>query len=283
MAQNANRVFIPGNGRFWTGVVDSPPPAQLISITGAPTATSLVLIVGAQTAPAITVTPTTVDADCIEIAAAIAALSSVGAGRVSVLPAGTTGYQYLVFIDQAVATQVITTTGTTFTAGSTPAVVVSTTASGLGPWTPYSEVGHTSQDSPLQVNRSGGDVTTLGSWQASSLASSTAATDFSLAFSLLQYDYVNERLYYGSNAAIGANGMLQTAQANPAATECALLLQILNGSKVQWRHYPRVSIIAADGENFDTTKLGAMPVQAGILSSSTFAFGQQLSQVGAAA
>lgn len=283
MAQNANRAIVPGNGRFWIGAVDSPPPGQLIKITGAPTSTSLVLIVGAVTAAAITVTPTTVDADCLEIAQTIANLSSVGSGRVSVLPADTTGYAYLVFIDPIVATQAITTTGTTFTAGSTPAVTVSTTASGLGAWTPYTEIGHTSQDSPLQVNRSGGDVTTLDSWQQAGIASSTAATQYSLAFSLLQYDIASMKLYYGSNANFAVNGMLQTAQANPAATEQALVLQVLNGSKAQWRHYPRVSIIAADGENFDTTKIAGMPVQAGILASSTYAFGQQLSQVGAAA
>ncbi len=283
MTQNANRVIIPGNGRFWTAAVDTPPPGQLLTVTGAPTSAQLALTVNAVASPPVTVTPTTVDADLLELAQAIAALSSVGAGRVSVLPASVTNpLQYLMFIDPAVLTQALTVAGT-FTGGTGPAATVATAAVGLGPWTPWTEIGHTSGDSPLQVNRSGGDVTTQDTWQAAGVASSVAATNFALAFSLMQYDYDSMKLYYGANANVGANGMLQTAPANPAPTEKALLLQILNGSKAEWRHYPRVSIIGADGENFDRTKLAGMPVQASILSSSTFAFGQQLTQVGAAA
>ena len=283
MASNANRVLIPGNGRFWTGAVDSPPPGQLVTVTGSPTSAVLTFTVAGQATTAVTVSTLTQDADLLEIAQAIAALSTVGSGRVSVMPASATNaLSYLIFIDPAVTTQAITVSGT-FTGGSTPAVAVATSAVGLGPWTPYTEIGHTSKDSPLQVNRTGGDVTTLDSWQQAGIASSTAATSFSLAFTLLQYDVPSLKLYYGSNANVAANGMVQTAQANPAATELAMVLQILNGSKAEWRHYPRVSIIAADGENFDTTKFAGMPVQAGILASSTYAFGQQLTQTGAAA
>jgi hypothetical protein len=282
MTQNAKRVIVPGNGRLWWAAVDSPPPGQLVSVSGAPTAAALTFTVGGQATPAINVTPATVDADILTIAQAIAALPNVGAGKVAVIPAGLTGLAYLIVIDPSVVSQTITVAGT-FTGGTAPAATVATTAVGLGPWTPFTEFGHTSKDSPLQLNRSGGDVTTLGSWQADAIDTSTAAVTNSLAYSLLQYDYTAMRFYHGSNAVTGANGMLQPSQSTPTATEHALFLWIRNGSKAEVRGWPRVSTLAADAEAFDTAKLAGMPIASTVLSSSVFSFGTQLSQVGAAA
>lgn len=281
--KNSNRVIIPGNGRFWLAPVDTLPPGQLLRVTGAPTSANVTATVNAVASTPVSVSGTTQDADMLELAQAIAALSTVGSGRVSVLPASETNpFAYLVFIDPAVTTQAITAAAT-FTGGTTPAIEVVTDTVGLGSWAAWTEIGHTSKDSPLQVNRSGGDTTVLDTWQESGVEASTAATQFALAYTLLQYDVASMKLYYGSNATFGANGMVQTSKQNPAATEHALLLQILNGNKAEWRHYPRVSTIAADGENFDTTKLAGMPIKSTLLSSPTYAFGQQLSQVGAAA
>jgi len=282
--RNSNRVIIPGNGRFWRAPVDTPPPGQLLRILGAPTSADVTATVNAEATSAVALGgAASQDADMLALVQAIAGLPTVGSGRVSLLPASMTNpFSYLVFIDPAVTTQTLTAAAT-FTGGSTPSIEVVTSAVGLGAWDDWTEIGHTSKDSPLQVNRSGGDTTVLDTWQESGVDASTAATQFALAYTLLQYDVDSMKLYYGSNATFAENGMLQTAAANPAATEHALLLQILNGNKAEWRHYPRVSTIAADGENFDTTKLAGMPIKSTILSSATFAFGQQLSQVGVAA
>jgi hypothetical protein len=104
-----------------------------------------------------------------------------------------------------------------------------------------------------------------------------------MAYSLLQYDVASLKLYYGSNANVGADGQVQAAQSGPSATENGLFLVIRNGQKAQARYVPRVSTIAADGENFDTSKLAELPVQSSFLSSATQSFSQANSLVGAAA
>lgn len=282
MSRNSKRVMVPGHGSFFINDVDTPPPGQLIKITGGPTTTQLVFTVNDEDTPSVAVTAATLDDDMLTMAQQIAALPTVGAGRVCVIPAGRSGLSYAIFIDQAVTDQAITVAGT-FTGGTTPAVTVATTAVGFGPWDGYSEIGYTSKDSPWQINKTGGDVTPQDSWQEDGIDSSVAGISWSMAFNALQYDYDTMKLYHGSNAVEGTNGLLQTSKDGPTATEKALFMLLRNGNKAQVRHWARTSIIGADGESFDTTKLANMPLQAAVLSSTTYAFGQQLSQIGAAA
>lgn len=283
MAQDSYKVIVPGNGRYFTGPVDSAPPGQIVGFTGAPTAvTSLVLTVGGVSTSGVAL-PTLTAADqaknCLIIAQALAGLSSVGSGNVYVFP-GPTAVTFLVIIDPEVVTQVITSTGSTFTGGTGPAVAISSRAT----WTagPYTEVGHTSIDNPMQENRTGGDVTTYDTWQASGVESSTAPVTKAVAFSLHQYDVANMKLYYGANSAVDAtDGSILEPQGSASATQAALFLLVFNGSKAMTRWFPRTSIIAADAESFDTTKLAEMPVAATILASSTLAYSAKRGVVGA--
>lgn len=282
MTQDSSKVIVPGHGRFWLAAVDTLAPGQVFKVTGAPTQAVVTFTVNAVAAAAgVTLKATDSPfAKALAIASALAALSTVGAGNVIVLPTGDV-WTFTIILDPAVTTPAITMT-TTFTGGTTPAATISTTGRALD-FSAYTEVGHTSPDSPLQMNRSGGDVTTLGSWQQDNIDSSQAAVTWAMAYSLLQYDTNSLKLYHGSNANVSSDGMVQTSLAGPAPTENAMFLTIKNGQKAQYRHIPRVSTIAADGENFDTSKLAAMPVQSSFLSSNTLAYGQGISITGAAA
>jgi hypothetical protein len=281
MPLDSGKVIVPGHGRFWLGPVDAPPPGQILAITGAPTQATIVLTVNAVASASIVLKSSdTMTTRMTAIASALAATSSVGSGNVVVLP-GPDAWTYLIILDPSVAVPTITVNAGTFTGGTTPAVSIN--ATGRGPFSAYTEIGHTSPDNPLQMNRDGGDVTTLGSWQQDNVDQSTAAVNWAMAFSLLQYDITSMKLYHGSNAIVGADGSVQSNLAGPSPTEAAEFLIVKNGAKAQARHYPRVSIIAADGESFDTSKLAEMPVQASILSSNTLTYGFSVSQTGVAA
>ncbi|MEO7260255.1 MAG: hypothetical protein ABI047_03195 [Jatrophihabitantaceae bacterium] len=279
MGQDSSKVIVPGHGRFWLGNPDSPPPGQIIKVSGNPTAAVITMTVATIACVANVAAANSSQQNMLAIAQALAGNLAVGAGKVFVFP-GPDLWTWLVIIDPSVVSQTITATAT-YTAGATPSIQVLT--SGRGPWTPFSEVGHTSKESPLQINRSGGDVTAQGSWQAENIDSSTAAVGWALAYALLQQDLASLKLYHGSNAVQAADGTLQASKSGPSPTENSLFLLIQNGGKAICRDYPRVSTLAADGESFDVAKLAGMPVASTVLSSSTASYGYSVSQAGVAA
>lgn len=147
------------------------------------------------------------------------------------------------------------------------------------PEEPWAETGHTSREEPLQVSRDGDDPEVLGSWQDPSLRTRQNPPTFSLAFALLQYDAENQKLFYGANAEVDATtGRVKTPKV-PVATEVALFVRIVDGTKEQYRYYPRVSILAADSEEFDVEALASMPVSATILGAAGSDFNSELSPV----
>lgn len=156
-----------------------------------------------------------------------------------------------------------------------PTTPTDPTNGGAGPWV---EVGHTQRDTPLQVSREGDDPEVLGSWQDPNLRTRQNPPTFSLAFGLLQYDAQNLPLYYGSNAEVDADGWVQVPKV-PVATESALFVRVVDGNREHYRHYPRVSILAADSEEFDVEALASMPVAATILGAEGSDFGGSLSPV----
>lgn len=275
MAQDSTKVIVPGTGRFWTAAVDTVAPLYVISVPGTTTAGTFTLTAATQTTSAITFTPTGTGMPAA-IANALAALSGVGAGKVlAVVPI--TQYSWAVMFDPTVTPGTVSGTGTSLT--PTGSITVGVPSSTFTAWT---EAGHTSNDTPLQINRSGGDVTTLDSWQAKAIESSTAAISYALAFNSLQGDYANMKLYYGSNASTLANGLLAPA-ASPSATELALLNVIQNNNKAQVRYWPRASILGADSQSFDTAKLLDYPLAGTVLASNTLSIQQGISPVGVSA
>ncbi|MCK2237708.1 MULTISPECIES: hypothetical protein [unclassified Crossiella] len=137
-------------------------------------------------------------------------------------------------------------------------------ANPAAPAAPWVQVGHTSRENPLQTNRTGGEVTTQGSWQDPAMRTSISPVTWSVAFSLLQYDPPSLKLYYGSNSAVTAEGRVRPPK-TPVPTSAALFVRIVDGRREHYRHYDRTEIIAADAEEFDVEKLAALPVSATIL------------------
>lgn len=136
------------------------------------------------------------------------------------------------------------------------------------PASPWVNVGHTSQDSPLKITRDGGDRTTLGSWQNDALREQVKPTTYSLAFSLLQYDETGLALYYGGGQLNTTTGRFEVPK-TPVPQEHALYVVIVDGANRWDRHFPRTSILGADDEELDTEALSGMPVAASILGDSS--------------
>lgn len=280
--KDSSRVIVPGHGQFYRAPVDSPAPCQLLQVTNAPDTVTFTPKVGTTSGTAVTLRTTdTVAARLHALASALAA--AAGAGNVAVISTPDP-WTFLTVIDPKVAVQAITATSVASTGGGGTATVSTVAAgtAGFSDWSAYTAVGHTTKDSPMQMNRSGGDVTSVGSWSDDNIDSSQAPISWTMAYGLLQHDVENLKLYHGANAIVLANGFVGAAK-SPQATEHALFLWVINNGKALVRHYPRVSTISADGENWDTTKLADMPVQSSVLSSNTFDYGFAVSTVGVAA
>jgi len=147
------------------------------------------------------------------------------------------------------------------------------------PTTPWEEVGHTTRDTPLQVSREGGEPEVLGSWQDPALRTRQDPPTFTLAFGLIQYDETTLPLYYGSNSEVDPETGYVNIPKVPSPTESALFVRVVDGNREHYRHYPRVSILAADSEEFDVEQLASMPVAATILGTSGSDFAGTLSPV----
>ena len=137
----------------------------------------------------------------------------------------------------------------------------------LVPGSPWVDLGHTSLDSPFGITSDGGDSTTLGTWQNSSLRVSYAPRVESIAFELKQWDTATLRLYYGSNAAVSSSGNLRTP-ANAAPTLGALYVIVTDGAEQVAMYWPSVSIFRGDDISFDAEALAGLPVVATILGTS---------------
>lgn len=124
------------------------------------------------------------------------------------------------------------------------------------------EVGHTSFDSPLTINREGGDRTTLKSWQSAALRESVAPVTYSLGFGLLQHDEPNLKLFYGGGSVV--SGVFRVPK-TPTPQEHGLFVRIVDGSDVWAQHFSIASILGSDSEEADPENLMSMPVSATVL------------------
>lgn len=129
---------------------------------------------------------------------------------------------------------------------------------GMG-WT---EIGHTTHDSPMTLTRTGGDRTTLPSWQSAALRESVSPISYSLGFGLLQHDEQSLKLFYGGGSVV--SGMFKVPKV-PVAQEHALFVRIIDGADVWARYFSIASILGSDSEEADPENLLAMPVSATIL------------------
>jgi uncharacterized protein YjdB len=131
------------------------------------------------------------------------------------------------------------------------------------PPAPWYDLGNTSLDSPFGITSTGGDTTTLGSWQNSAVRNSHSARVESIAFRLLQWDNFTIPLYYGANGTwVAGRYRVPTA---PTETTGSLFVRVDDGIEALGMYFPSVSIFRADDISFDAAALAGLPVRATIL------------------
>ena len=164
---------------------------QTLKITGSPTGGTFTLTAGGQTTAAIAfnATPAVVQA-------ALAALTSVGAGNVIVtgtLLSDTNGFDVAWALAKA-SVAITITAAASFTGGTTPAIAV-TQKSALTGW---KSVGHTSRGTLPEFGFDGDSTEVRGSWQKKKLREiqTDDPIDY-LSVVLHQFDSDALSLYYG--------------------------------------------------------------------------------------
>jgi len=133
------------------------------------------------------------------------------------------------------------------------------------PTDPWTEVGHTSADSPMSITRDGGDTTTNGTWQAPNLITSVADITYAIEMTLLQGDEESLKLYFGGGQADATTGDFQVPPV-PAGQERALMVQMIHTSntRARWLKLPKVTFIGSDNVEAATDDFTGYPVTATI-------------------
>ena len=132
------------------------------------------------------------------------------------------------------------------------------------PSAPWAEVGHTTFEDPLVIERDGGDSTVLRSWQASALRTSTEAIVYKLTFNLLEFDDLALNLYYGGGA-VNATSDEFEAPKTPAPQSKSLFIRLIDGALTTTMYFPTVEIIGSDDIEVDPEELLFLPVTATVL------------------
>lgn len=130
----------------------------------------------------------------------------------------------------------------------------------LAPGVAWENVGNTSLEDIFSVTSDGGDATTIGTLQNKSLRTSYSARTETFAFTLQQFDAAGLKLYYGSNATVGANGEIRVP-ATPVPTTKAFLAVFVDGSNKFAFYAPKAEILRADDLSIsDTESLAGLPI-----------------------
>ena len=121
-------------------------------------------------------------------------------------------------------------------------------------------VGHTSLEEILNITSEGGDATTIGTLQNKSLRTTYSARQETINFTLQQFDESALKLYYGSNATVGASGEVQVPT-NPTPTVCSFLAVFIDGDNVFAIYAPKAEVFrASDISVSDTESLAGLPL-----------------------
>lgn len=129
--------------------------------------------------------------------------------------------------------------------------------------TSWRNLGHTSRENSVTRFRDGGDVTTLGSWQADALFASTEAVTQGLTFNPLQFSNDVLKAYEGGGD-ISAEDLFDLPD-SPIAQEKALFLVMVSGSTRAGLWVPKVALSAADGSEAAPDALYEFPLRATFL------------------
>lgn len=146
----------------------------------------------------------------------------------------------------------------------------------FAPGAGFEEIGHTSRESPLTIGQEGGERTTHGSWQNTSLRESISPLTHQFQFSLLQWDAFSYQLYYGQSTTDG--DYYNVAKGTPTPVTGAMYIRVDDGGRFADFWLPRVSILRSDNVEMDPENLTGFPVSATALGVSEL---DHLFQIGA--
>lgn len=127
------------------------------------------------------------------------------------------------------------------------------------PGSGWTELGHTSAETPIEFTTEGGEKTTIATLQAAAHRTRVSPRVDGAKLKLHQFDIDTLKLYFGANSKV-VSGRLQVAQ-NPQATEKAFLAVFVDGERVFATLAPR-SEIQQDGNLAlsDPEKLAEVPL-----------------------
>jgi hypothetical protein len=115
--------------------------------------------------------------------------------------------------------------------------------------TGWTNMGHTSRDDNVSLGRDGGDVTTVGTWQASALRTSVAPITYTLTLNALQANNETFQLYFGGGSIAGTD--YYDMPDNATAQDRALYVVFVDGTKRLPLWVPKASIIGSDAVEAD--------------------------------
>lgn len=150
--------------------------------------------------------------------------------------------------------------GNYFTAAYNPTTPVALPVDLKAPGVAWENVGHTSLEDIFSMSSEGGEATVLATLQNKTLRTSYSARTETINFTLQQFDEEGLKLFYGSNATIGAQGEIQVP-VNPTPTVCSFLCVFLDGENEFAFYAPKVEIYRADDLSIaDTESLAGLPL-----------------------
>lgn len=151
-------------------------------------------------------------------------------------------------------------TGKFYTATYSASSPVALPADLLAPGASWTDVGHTSLEDIFSIASDGGDSTTIGTLQNKQLRTSRAARTETFNITLQQFDVAGLKLYYGSNATVGAGGEIQVP-ANPTPTTVSFLAVFEDGDNTFAIYVPKAEIFRGDDLSIgDTESLAGLPL-----------------------
>lgn len=129
--------------------------------------------------------------------------------------------------------------------------------------TGWNNAGHTSRDNGVSLGRDGGDRTTKGSWQATSLRETVAPITWTFGFNPLQISNDMLTLYFGGGTITTVDRF--DVPDVPVPVERALFVVMVDGSYRLPIYVPKVSILGSDPIEVDVENFLELPVVATVL------------------
>jgi hypothetical protein len=131
---------------------------------------------------------------------------------------------------------------------------------GVTPAAPWVNIGHTSIEDIFSVTSEGGEATSLGTLQAKTLRTTYSPRSEAFNIVLQQFDLDSLRLYFGSNAAVGAGSELQVPL-SPEPTIASFLAIFIDGTNQFGFYAPKAEILRGDDLAIaDSESLAGLPI-----------------------